>query len=155
MTSKETRKRDSARLTASLLKLARSYRRTIDRSLAEHNISDARAVTVMQIARAGAAMRQRELAEAMGIEGPSLVRLLDQVCSAGLVERHPDPVDGRAKTLHLTTQGDELAAVVEDVLHGLRGQLLANVSDDDLAATLRVFDALDATLARLADTEPV
>lgn len=153
MTETESRKRDLAHLTAGLLKLARVYRRTIDRHLANHNVSDARAVPVLQIARAGAAMRQHELAEAIGIEGPSLVRLLDQLCGAGLVERHPDPADRRAKTLHLTEQGRTLASIVEAALHDLRGELLADVSDADLAATLRTFAALDGAIARRRSAE--
>ncbi|MBU6268984.1 MAG: winged helix DNA-binding protein, partial [Sphingomonadales bacterium] len=125
-----------------------------DRRLAEHRISDARAVPVLHIARAGDAMRQRELADLMGIEGPSLVRLLDQLCAAGLVERRPDRADGRAKTLHITASGGELAGVVETVLHGLRDQLFVDVSDDDIDATLRTMAALDRALRTATGAAP-
>jgi MarR family transcriptional regulator for hemolysin len=80
------------------------------------------------------------------MEGPSLVRLLDQICAAGLVERRDDPRDGRAKTLHVTPAGLELAGMLETLLRGLRERLMAEVSDADLAATLRTFAALDAAL---------
>jgi MarR family transcriptional regulator for hemolysin len=137
-----------SRLTFALLHLARIYRRLVDRRLLDHRISDARALPVLHIARAGSAMRQGALAEAMGIEGPSLVRLLDQLGSAGLVERHPDPSDGRAKTLHVTDEGRALASEVEDVLHILRDELFAGICEEDIAATLRVFAALDAAIKR-------
>ena len=139
-----------SRLTFALLHLARVYRRLVDRRLSDHRISDARALPVLHIARAGSAMRQGALAEAMGIEGPSLVRLLDQLGNAGLVERRPDPSDGRAKTLHITDDGRALAGEVEKVLHILRDELFADVCEADLAATLRVFAALDTAIKRIA-----
>lgn len=133
-------------VTQALLLLARAYRRMVDRQLADHHISEARALPILYIARAGAAMRQRELAEALGIEGPSLVRLLDQLGAAGLIERHPDPSDGRAKTLHMTPAGQTLAEEVEVILRAMRGAMLADVSDADLAATQRTLAALDSAL---------
>jgi MarR family transcriptional regulator for hemolysin len=132
--------------TNGLHRLGRIYRRQVNRVLLEHGLSDSRALPVLQIARSGGGLRQGVLAEELGLEGPSLVRLLDQLCSAGLVERRDDPTDGRAKTLHVTTAGQELAEVLEQILMKLRGQLLATVSDRDLAATVRAFDALEAAI---------
>lgn len=130
----------------SLLRLARIYRREVNRALAAHGISDAKAMPVLHIARAGDGVRQGVLAEEIGVEGPSLVRILDQLCQAGLVERRDDPTDKRAKTLHLTTEGKALAAVVEDAVQVVRAQMLANVGDDDLAAAIRTFVAFEAAL---------
>jgi MarR family transcriptional regulator for hemolysin len=132
--------------TSSLLRLAHVYRREVNRCLTRHGLSDARALPVLQITRSGNGMRQGVLADELGLEGPSLVRLLDQLCAAGLVERRTDPTDGRANTLHVTVAGRELAAVIEKMLAELRERLLAEVSDADLAATLRAFAVLAAAL---------
>ncbi len=132
--------------TAALLHLARTYRREANRVLADHGLSDARALPIVHIARAGGGIRQVDLAEELGVEGPSLVRILDQLCAANLVERHDDLKDGRCKTLHLTAEGDAVAAMVEDSIHCLRSQLLAEVSEADLAATLRTFAAFGTAL---------
>jgi MarR family transcriptional regulator for hemolysin len=140
------RPQDLRTFTGDLLRLARVYRRAVDRNLGEHGISDARALPVLQIARSGGGMRQGMLAEELGIEGPSLVRLLDQICAAGLVERRDDPKDRRAKTLHVTEGGRALAGVLEALLSEFRNQLMAEVSDEDLAATLRTFAAFEAAL---------
>jgi MarR family transcriptional regulator for hemolysin len=137
---------DERTFTGALLRLARIYRREVNRALAEHDLSDARALPVLHIARSGGGMRQGHLAEELGVEGPSLVRILDQLCAAGLVERRDDPKDGRAKTLHLTPEGDALAVIVEGAVQDLRGRLLAAVSVEDLAATVRTFAAFEAAL---------
>jgi len=130
----------------SLLRLARVYRREVNRALAAHGISDAKALPVLHIARAGDSLRQGALAEEIGVEGPSLVRILDQLCQAGLVERRDDPTDKRAKTLHLTAEGQALAAVVEDAVQVVRAQMLVSVGDDDLAAAIRTFEAFETAL---------
>jgi len=137
---------DERTFTGSLLRLARIYRREVNRALAEHGLSDAKALPVLQIARAGGGMRQGVLAEELGVEGPSLVRILDQLCAANLVERRDDPNDRRAKTLHLTDEGQALAVVVENAVQGVRTRVLAGVSDVNLATTLRAFTAFEAAL---------
>lgn len=133
-------------LTASLLRLARTYRREVNRALAAHGLSDAKALPVLHIGRLGEGVRQGVLAEDLGVEGPSLVRILDQLSAAGLVKRREDPNDGRARTLHLTDEGRALAVVIEQAVDEVRGELLKGVSDADLAAALRVLAALDAAI---------
>jgi MarR family transcriptional regulator for hemolysin len=137
---------DERTFTGSLLRLARIYRREVNRALAEHGLSDAKALPVLHIARAGGGLRQGVLAEELGVEGPSLVRILDQLCAANLVERRDDPNDRRAKTLYLTPEGQALAVVVEDAVQVVRARVLASVSDVNLATTLRAFTAFEAAL---------
>ena len=137
---------DERTFTGSLLRLARIYRREVNRALAEHGLSDAKALPVLHIARAGGGLRQGVLAEELGVEGPSLVRILDQLCAANLVERRDDPNDRRAKTLYLTAEGQALSVVVEDAVQVVRTRVLAGVSDVNLATTLRAFTAFEAAL---------
>nr|WP_242469466.1 MarR family transcriptional regulator [Rhabdochromatium marinum] len=139
-------------LTSRVVRLARVYRREVNRVLAGYGISDAQAVPVLYIARFGGGMRQNVLAEEIGIEGPSLVRLLDQLCGHGLVERRDDECDRRAKTLHLTAAGASLADEVEMALEHVRRSLLAPVADLDLATAVRVLGVLEDGLAARADS---
>lgn len=94
-------------------------------------------------------MRQVTLAGHVGIEGTSLVRLLDQLCEAGLVVRRDDPEDRRAKTLWLTEAGEQLAERIERAISRLRSRILGEISDADVDATLRVLDAIERAHARL------
>lgn len=132
--------------TAALFRLARSYRRVVNRALGAHGLSEAQALPVLHIARLGEGVRQGVLAEDLGVEGPSLVRILDQLCAAGLVERRDDPNDKRARGLYLTPEGRAQATDIEAVGETLRRELLSRVSDADLAATLRVLAAFDAAV---------
>jgi MarR family transcriptional regulator for hemolysin len=89
-------------------------------------------------------MRQRELAEEMGVEGPSLVRLLDSLEAAKLVERREAPDDRRAKTLHLTEEGRDLLARVNAALNDVRRRLLQGASGPEIAGAVRVMAAIES-----------
>ncbi len=142
------RQLDERAFASALLRLARIYRREVNKALAAHGLSDAKALPVLHIARAGGGLRQGVLAEELGVEGPSLVRILDQL--ANLIERRDDPTDKRAKTLHLTPEGQALAAVVEEAVQEVRTRMLVDVRDDDLQAAVRTFAAFEAALEAAA-----
>ena len=127
----------------SLLRGARLWRQFADRSVDGFGMSGATAYPLVFVARLGDGLRQTALAEALGIEGPSLVRLLDQLCAAGLLQRREDPGDKRARTLHLTQRGTELAAILIPRLDDMRERIFAGIDDADICTALRVFGALD------------
>ncbi len=130
--------------THTLLLAGRQYRRAANAVAEAHGLSDATALPLLIIGRHGGEPRQNVLAEAVGIEGPSLVRLLDQLGAAGLVVRQEDPTDRRAKVLSLTPAGRAVVATMETALERLREEIFAAVSDADLEASLRVFRAVQA-----------
>ena len=134
--------------TSNLMVLSRAYRGAADKALADYGLSQATAWPVILTGRLGDGVRQGTLAEALGVEGPSLVRVLDQLVAAGLMERREDPHDRRARTLHLTDAGQALRAQVEDVLVELRRHLFRGIDAADLEACHRVFESLKAALGR-------
>ncbi|MFZ3482258.1 MarR family winged helix-turn-helix transcriptional regulator [Sphingomonas sp. 3-13AW] len=132
--------------THRLMPLARAYRRYIDRGFSSLDLSHTTALAVMLIGRHGDGVRQGMLADELGMESASLVPLVQQLVQAGLVERRPDPDDGRAKTLYLTEAGKALAAEVEERSAALRSQVFAGIPDADVEAALRVMDQLALAL---------
>ena len=97
-------------------------------------------------------VRQGELADEIGIEGPSLVRLIDLLQAEGLVERREDPTDRRAKTLHLTTLGEAKADEINRVLRRVRSYLLKDISAQELAITFDVLQRIEQRANRLQET---
>lgn len=121
--------------------LRRELRKVYDRELAPTGLSLAYAWPIVLIAEQPG-MSQRELAERLEIEGPTLVRLLHQLGAMDLVTRQQNPDDHRANTLHLTAAGRATAKRLRRAMDGVRARLLAGVSDEELADALRVFDAV-------------
>jgi len=134
-------------LTATLLQAGRQWRRLAQNVLAEHDISEARAAALLWVRRLGGGVRQVTLAAYVGIEGTSIVRLLDQLAALGLLERRPDPEDRRANAIWLTEAGERLADRIERALTKLRTQVLREVSEEDVEAALRVLAAIDRAAA--------
>jgi MarR family transcriptional regulator for hemolysin len=73
-------------------------------------------------------MRQTDLAAALDIEGPSLVRLLDALERQGLVVRCGEPDDRRVKTLHMTAAGHAMYTVLAATNQRVADHLLHNRS---------------------------
>ena len=118
-------------LHAASLRLSRRLRAQ-DRSL---GISAARLSALSLLVAAGP-MRVGDLADAEGVEPPTMTRLLDGLARDALVTRGPDPADRRATLVHATAAGAR--AMRRD-----RGRRV-----DALARGIASLDAADlATLA--------
>src|ERR1700712_4816242 len=148
MTKPSTTDRQQARMAfgGTLPALSRAYQAAADKAVGHIGLSQAMAWPLVMIGRLGNGIRPGVLADVLSIEGASLVRQLDQLVDAGLVERREDAVDRRAKTLHLTSAGTRARARIEASLDTMRSELFEGASDADLAGCLRVFAALDARL---------
>jgi MarR family transcriptional regulator, transcriptional regulator for hemolysin len=134
--------RERHAVMATVVQAGRRWRKLAQVALADHGISQARASALVWVHRLGGGVRQITLASYIGIEGTSLVRLLDELSAAGLLVRKDDPNDRRAKTIWLTPAGIRLAEEAEKVLAELRDRVLVGVSGDDLDATIRVCRTL-------------
>lgn len=129
----------------------RQWRRAVDRRLQPFGLSEATWLPLLHIARAPQPPRQKELAASLGLDGSSVVRLLDALEQAGLVERRDAAEDRRAKTLHLTPAGRATVAKVEAVSRAVRERLLAEIPDADLAVAAGVLQRICAELAELEE----
>jgi MarR family transcriptional regulator for hemolysin len=82
----------------------------------------------------------------MSIEGPSLVRLLDNLERRSFIERREDESDRRARGIHLTQAGRELAVRAARIGNTLQSRLLAGVPEADLETCERVLETLEREL---------
>jgi MarR family transcriptional regulator, transcriptional regulator for hemolysin len=135
--------------TSDLVIAGRLWRRMTRAVTAQHGIAEAGASPLLWIGRLGEGVRQNTLAERIGVEGASLVRVLDDLASAGLVTREPDPSDRRANLLYLTPRGREITARVEVEIKDLRERVLGELDDADIAAAQRVFSAIKMAAGEL------
>ena len=92
---------DQHRFGMQLAHMSRGWRAELDRRLAGLGLSQARWLVLLHLARFDEPPTQRELAQSVGVEGPTLARLLDSLEAQGLVERQAVVEDRRAKKLML------------------------------------------------------
>lgn len=134
-------------LTHTLIHSARAYKAAADRVAADFDLSHASAWPVLMISRLGDGVRPGMVADALGIEAPSLVRIIDQLVGSKLVLRRDDPSDRRAKTLSLTAEGRRIAERLEAMLKPFRREMFDGLPQADVEACLRVLLHLDQRLA--------
>jgi MarR family transcriptional regulator, transcriptional regulator for hemolysin len=124
---------------------ARLWRRAVDERLQPFGLTEATGLPLLHVARGIRPMRQKELAETLGIESSTLVRLIDALDHAGLIERQTEG-DRRARMLHLTPRGRQLVEQVEAVAAEIREHVLGGISDEELEITLSVIERIRAAL---------
>jgi MarR family transcriptional regulator for hemolysin len=130
---------------------ARQWRRAVDRDLQAYGLTEATWLPLLHLARAIAPMRQKDLAAALALDNSSVVRLLDALEDAGMIERRADAADRRAKGLVPTKRGRATAAKVETVSARIRAELLRDVTASDIATATRVLDHICLRLNEKTD----
>ena len=135
-------------LTAALTHASRAYRAAADKVASDFGLSQATGLPVLVISRFGdAGVRPGVLAETLSLEASSLVRIVDHLIESGLVARHEDPQDRRAKILRLTDEGLKTAALMDQALTPFRRKLFGAFDPADVEATLRVLSGLPTAIA--------
>lgn len=133
-------------LTMSLTAISRAYKAAADQVASGFGLSHSTAWPVVMIARLGGGVRPGTLADALGLEPSSLVRVIDQLIASGLVERRDDASDRRARTLHLTARGEACAAQLETALVPFRRTLFDGIAQEDIAACASVLGKLSKAI---------
>jgi MarR family transcriptional regulator for hemolysin len=118
----------------------RQWRRTADQQLQPFGLTEATWLPLVYISRAPEPPRQKDLAASLFVDGSSVVRLLDNLETAGLLQRKEGESDRRAKTIHLTSRGRAIADKVETVARRIRRDALAGLTDKDIDTTIRVLE---------------
>jgi MarR family transcriptional regulator for hemolysin len=120
---------------------ARATRALLDARLAERGVTFADWVVLVSLATRGDQI-QRDLARLVDVEGPTMVRRLDQLEGAGLVARSPVPSDRRATRISLTAAGRGLYEQLQAAVKETDAELRAGLDPQDVATTERVLRRL-------------
>ena len=79
------------------------------------------------------AANQRQLADAVGIQGPTLTHHLNTMESAGLLTRRRDPENRRVHLVELTAAGDQLFLRLREAAISFDRRLRSGLSESDTA----------------------
>jgi MarR family transcriptional regulator, transcriptional regulator for hemolysin len=134
--------------------VGRQWRRAVDRRLQPLGLTEATWLPLIHLARAPEPPRQKDVAASLVLDGSSVVRLLDALAAAGLVERREESGDRRAKVLTLTGHGQAIADQAEAVSRDVRKAALAGVSEKDILIATQVLTQIRRNLETVLDKEP-
>jgi MarR family transcriptional regulator, transcriptional regulator for hemolysin len=91
-------------------------------------------------------INQRELAELLDLETPTLVRILDAMEAQNFVERRTPDSDRRAKQIFMTEAGKAIASEVDELATEVRARVIEGISEQELRVALKVVRAMMANL---------
>ncbi|MEY2498518.1 MAG: MarR family transcriptional regulator, transcriptional regulator for hemolysin [Verrucomicrobiota bacterium] len=130
---------------------ARAWRTKLDQRLRPLGLSQGKWRTLIHLSEGGNKLTQKEIAERMGIEGPTLAGLLDRLQEDGWVERRGSQNDRRCKIVHLQRRSKAVLEKIFNTAHELRHELIDNVPQDDLQTCIRVLDEIRAKAEQSAN----
>jgi MarR family transcriptional regulator for hemolysin len=125
---------------------ARAWRQAIDRRLRALGMSQASWMTIAVAAKSPQPLSQSELADRLGIEGATLVAMVDRLVKAGLVSRQSSKTDRRVKRILVTEAGQRLYEVVKTEAAAVRRELLGKLDPGRLAITTELLESLRGRL---------
>lgn len=140
--------------TMRIVLAGRRWRALLDEHLRAIGYTTARMETLFMIAHSPDLSTQIFLAKRIGIEGPTLTRMLDGLAADGLVERVPDLEDRRAKCIRLTPRGEVAVVEMRAAVEALRRDVLADFEVEDMAHVNAVTARLIARLEEGASFLP-
>jgi MarR family transcriptional regulator for hemolysin len=131
-----------------LAQTARQWRRSVDERLQPYGLTEATWLPLIRVARSATPMRQKDLAASLSLDSSSVVRLLDNLERANLIERREGDSDRRAKAIFLTRRGRAIVEKVEASASAVRKAALGGLSKVEVETAMRVMKHICGVLAR-------
>lgn len=91
-------------------------------------------------------LTQKEIADKMGIEGATLVPVIDKMEKEGLLKRKQDSTDRRVNRIYLTSKADSLWESMTNCALKIRKSSTRNISDSDIHITLDTLHKISKNL---------
>jgi MarR family transcriptional regulator for hemolysin len=142
-------KEQDEQFAESLHLAAHSWRTALDRRLRPLGYSRSRWMVLLHISL-NDAITHRDLAERLGIEAPTLVRLVDRMEKDGLLNRRASETDRRVKHLHLSPEGRKEVERIWACAAGLRKEILSGLDKAEINTTLNVLQKIRSKLEGIA-----
>ncbi len=126
-----------------------AWRTALDRQLRPLGFTLSRWLLLLHLSR-NDGCTHRELAQSMGIEAATLVRLVDHMEKDGLLSRCHSETDRRVKHLRLSDAGNAAVLNIRSCASDLRAQLLAGLSQAEIQTALNVTNHIRNKLGAIA-----
>jgi MarR family transcriptional regulator, transcriptional regulator for hemolysin len=128
---------------------SRTWRIKMNEKLAPLGLTHAKWSVLMQLARSDGELTQKALAHRLGIEGPTLVRLLDQLEQEGWVERRPGNDDRRTKTVAFAEAAGSKFRQAQLMAQEMREAVFAGFADDELDRFIEMLERIKERVGEL------
>jgi len=98
-------------------------------------------------------LTQKEIADKVGIEGATLVPIIDKMEKEGLLKRKPDSSDRRVNRIYLTQKADSLWESMVECALKIRKSSTKNISENDIQTTLETLRKISQNLTSFTEID--
>ena len=113
-----------------MAQLCKTHRNAANTMLNEAGLHVGQEMVLLQLWQQDG-LTQKELAEQLSVEAPTVTRMLQRMQRCQLIERRPDPEDRRVSRVYLTQRSTELEPAVQESWTKLEERLLADISPEE------------------------
>jgi MarR family transcriptional regulator for hemolysin len=104
--------------------------------------SRARWQTMFAIAFSDPPLTTIALANRIGVQWPTLIRVLDDLEGEGMIVRRDNPDDRRSRWIELSEKGRKITGEIQTILDPARSDILADLDDEELALCLNLLSRI-------------
>lgn len=135
---------DPEKIGLLLSETARAWRTRLDQRLRPLGLSQGKWTALVHLAVANRPLTQRDVAERVGVEEPTMAGVLRRLENDGWVRRQPCREDRRCKTVHLERRSKKVLESILATARHLRHELLTEISRAELQTCMSVLDRIRA-----------
>ncbi len=139
-----------SRLDRALIAAARAHRRRAAEALAPLGLHPGQDL-LLSILRKRDRATQTQLARILGVEPPTVAKMVGRLEAAGFAERATDPADARVRVVTLTARGRAAAVELERAWAELGERTASGLSEEEQEQLARLLLRVAASLG--ADAE--
>ncbi|GAX62754.1 transcriptional regulator [Candidatus Scalindua japonica] len=123
----------------------RALRKALNAELAHYGTTFSQWQVLSCLAMEGE-ISQVKLAELIGVEGPTMVRILDRMEKKGWIRRKVSPRDRRQKLISPTKKVEDVWKKMTECAHGVRGEAVKAISTKDVANLQKILKKIRENL---------
>lgn len=127
--------------------LARHLRNSFDRQVANLNVTRSQWAMIAVVSRHPGST-QRLIAETLEMSEASAGRLIDRLCSEGLLERRSREDDRRARAVFITDAAAPLLDQLSNIAETFEQQMFKGFSEDELDQFKELIDRVHDNMSR-------
>ena len=133
-------------LNVKLMRVARAHRTLAASLLSEVGLHPGQEALLMELWDHDG-RTQADLAESLGVEPPTVTKMLQRMETSDLVDRRPDATDRRAIRVYLTPKGRRLKGKVDKLWAELGSRAFDGLSDRQRSSLRSLLSAVEGNLA--------
>ena len=121
-----------------LAKVCRAHRANVGVLLARVGLHVGQEMVLLELWKKDG-LKGSELADRLGVEPPTITRMLRRMERCGFVERRPDPADARSFRVYLTNEGRALEGPVARIWEEAEEKTLRGMNPDETLVLHRLL----------------